>query len=84
MLTRVKLLGFVVLNIVKLNAPSAFVAFLVILIVGGSSIFVFSNIHSTASPNDTVKFRIVQSEIPFFSQSAASKVHPAGTVSVTL
>ena len=37
MLTTVELLGFVALNMVKSNAPSAFVAFFVILIVGGST-----------------------------------------------
>jgi len=80
-LTTVELLGFVALNIVKLKAPSAFVAFFVILIVGPKNSF--SNMHSAESPAVTLKLIVVFCETPFTRQSDASRIHPAGMVSVT-
>ena len=61
--TAVELPGFVELNIVKSNAPSAFVAFFVILIVGRSRIFVFSKIHSIEIRIVTVYINILKKEI---------------------
>ncbi len=88
-LTTVKLRGFVALDIVKLNAPSAFVAFFVILIVdssggGGGITNVSTKIHSAVSPDVTLMFSVVFCGTPFIRQLDASSVQPDGTVSVTL
>jgi len=55
--TTVELLGFVALNIVKLNAPSAFVAFFVILIVAALAVTIKGEDKRTAI---RIKTRIVE------------------------
>jgi len=64
------------LSMKKVNEPSAFVAFFVILRVASAGSFVFSNMHSTESPSVTLKSNVVPSEMPFLSQSDASSVQP--------
>ena len=78
MLTTVELLGFVALAIVKLNAPSAFVAFLVILIVGGPGSFVLLKKQFTESLADITSPEVVPCETPLMEQSDATKFQFAG------
>ena len=65
MVTIVELLGFVALNMIKLNAPSAFVAFFVILIVAASTLVAEIEIRKIVI-NVTTKSRFENMAYPIF------------------